>query len=105
MCNPYERQIRFRRADFDKIPPNAFGVYGVWFGKRCLYVGKAENQPIAARLTQHWRSTHNPELADWLSAKGSELRVAYIAVDDKSKIHCMERMYIRRYQPLTNKTR
>ena len=97
--------MRFRRADFDKIPSNAFGVYGVWFGKRCIYVGKAEDQPIARRLMQHWRGSHNQDFANWVKAKGVGLRVAYLALDDKSKVACFERFYIRRFQPLTNKQR
>ena len=105
MCRPYDNQLRFRKADFDKIPANAIGVYGLWFNKRCLYVGKAEDQPIAQRLKRHWDATHNPELAAWIQAKGSELRVAYLVADEKSKINALERLYIRRFQPLTNKIR
>ena len=105
MCRPYDNQLRFRKADFEKIPADAIGIYGLWFKKRCLYVGKAEDQPIAKRLKRHWDGTHNPELAAWIQAKGSELRVAYLVAEEKSKITALERLYIRRFQPLTNRIR
>ena len=105
MCRPYDNQLRFRKADFDKIPANAIGVYGLWFRRRCIYVGKAEEQPIAKRLHQHWRGTHNFELAAWVQAKASELRVVYVVADTKSTVSSLERLYIRRFQPLTNQIR
>ena len=105
MCSPYVNQLRFRKADFDKIPASAFGVYGLWYGKRCIYVGKAETQPIAKRLEQHWRGPDNPDLAAWVQAKGPELRVAYVVALERSKVSSLERLYIRRFQPLTNKVR
>ena len=103
MCRPYDNQLRFRRADFDKIPADAFGVYGLWYRRRCIYVGKAEKQPIAKRLEQHWKGTHNRELEAWVHAKGSDLRVAYLVAEEKSKVSSLEKLYIRRFQPLTNK--
>ena len=103
MCNPYEHQIRFTRANLDKLPPDAFGIYGVWYRKRCIYVGKAKDQPIARRLQQHWRAAQNPDLANWLKAKGPELRIAYQVENDKSRINELERTYIRRFQPLANR--
>ena len=102
MCRPYDNQLRFRRADFDKIPTDAFGVYGLWYRRRCIYVGKAETQPIVKRLEQHWKGTHNRELGAWVRAKGSDLRVAYLVTEEKSKVSLLEKLYIRRFQPLTN---
>lgn len=104
MCSPYDNQLRFRKADFEKIPASAVGVYGLWYGKRCVYVGKAEDQSIATRLEQHWKGSHNPELAAWVRAKGSELRVAYVVAEEKTTVDSLERLYARRFQPLTNKT-
>ena len=105
MCRPYDNQLRFRKADFDKIPANAFGVYGLWYRRRCIYVGKAEDQPIAKRLEQHWKGAHNPKLAAWVQAKASELRFAYLVAKEKSKVSSLEKLYIRRFQPLTNTIR
>ena len=31
MCNPYVNQLQFRKSDFDKIPNNSYGIYGIWF--------------------------------------------------------------------------
>ena len=104
MLTPHENQLRFRRADFDKIPANALGVYGVWFRNRCIYIGEAYAQPIAIRLTQHWRGSHNPDLADWVKAKGPELRISYIVALDECVIHNLERSCIRRLQPMANRT-
>ena len=102
---PYDNQMPFRRADLDKVPANAFGVYGFWYRKRCIYVGKAEKQPIARRLKQHWRGSHNPDLANWVRAKGSQLRVGYILVEKESEIDDLEKQYIKQFQPLTNRHR
>ena len=101
--NPYDNQLAFRKADFDKIPSNAFGIYGLWYRKRCIYIGKAEKQPIAQRLEQHWKGSHNPDVANWVRAKGSKLRVGYVLVEEHSEIDNLEKRYIRQLQPLTNK--
>ena len=103
MLKPYDNPLCFRKADFDKIPEGAFGVYGIWFGKRCIYIGEAYAQPIALRLAQHWRESHNSELADWIRAKGSELRVAYVVSVGKHGIHDLEKLCIRQFQPMANR--
>ena len=103
LLTPHDNQLRFRKADFDKIPPDAFGVYGIWFRNRCIYIGEAYAQPIAIRLAQHWRESHNPELADWVKAKGAELRVTYIAAVGNHGIHDLERLCIQRFQPMANR--
>lgn len=95
--------LRFRKADFDKIPRDAFGVYGIWFRRRCIYIGEAYAQPITVRLAQHWKQSHNSELADWVKAKGSQLRVTYVVVSGAHNIHELERSSIRRFQPVTNR--
>lgn len=102
MYRPYSSQLRFRLVDFDKIPENACGIYGLWFGRRCIYIGKAKSQPIKARLRQHWTEARNQGLADWISAKGPELIVAYEVIDEPDEIDSREKQYIQRYQPLTN---
>lgn len=103
VCVPHHHQLQFRKMEFAKIPPDAYGVYGIWFRRRCIYIGKAKSQPIAKRLEQHWNGTHNSELADWISAKGSLLDVSY-AIAHKMVIDNLERRHIKRFQPITNKT-
>lgn len=100
---PYRNRIRFRRSDIEEIPTSAYGVYGLWFKRRCLYIGKAKRQPIAKRLDQHWTGTHNPALAAWIRAKGAQLSVSYLVTDRGSEIDQLEKLYIGRFQPLTNK--
>ena len=102
MCNPYQNQLRFRVVDFRTISEDAYGVYGIWFGLQCLYVGQAKLQPIAKRLEQHWKFADNPKLRMWIEAKGPELTVAVRRIEDHAKIDCFERFYIHKFQPLTN---
>ena len=75
----------------------------MWYGRRCIYVGKAEEQTIAQRLEQHWKGSHNPDLAAWVNAKGSQLRVRYIVVEDPLEIDDLEKRFIKQLQPLANK--
>ena len=42
ICDPFSNMLRFRLVDFEKIPPDTIGVYGIWYFKRCIYIGKAE---------------------------------------------------------------
>ena len=105
MCNPYQNQIRFRLVDFQQIPEGAYGVYGIWYRRHCLYVGQAKSQPISKRLASHWKSTHNLKLKAWIEAKGPNLRVAFRAIENRDRIDSLERYYIRRFQPLTNAIR
>ena len=105
MCNPYSNQVRFRKVDFEKIPQDAYGVYGIWFRLRCIYIGKAEKQPIPKRLEQHWRGTHNHKLKMWIDAKGRKLKVAFLIVQHNSQINVLERLYINKFQPLANELR
>lgn len=100
---PSGNHLTFRKAGFDKIPSGAFGVYGMWYGKRCIYVGKAAEQTIGQRLEQHWKGSHNPDLAAWVSAKGSQLRVRYIVVNNPLEIDRIEKRFIKQLQPLANK--
>ena len=105
MCNPYSNQLNFKKIDFDKIPSGTHGIYGIWFGRRCIYIGKAEDQPIRTRLEQHWTKAENAEFQTWINAKGSALKFTYLVISEKSNIDSMERLFIRKFQPLTNKIR
>lgn len=102
MCNPYHNQLRFRAIDFEKIPQDAHGVYGIWYRQHCVYVGQAARQTIADRLKQHWQKTHSQDLQMWIDAEGPNLRVAYLAVGEAGKIGAYERFFIKRFQPLAN---
>ena len=102
MCNPYVGQLPFRRLEFDKIPRDARGVYGIWYGRHCIYIGKAERQTIAERLKQHWEKADNDDLQTWIDAKGSDLRFQFAVIRDTAHIDCYERRFIKRFCPLAN---
>jgi len=104
-CSPYDNLRPFKRSNIDSISEVYFGVYGFWYKKRCLYIGKAEKQPIKKRLMQHWNGCHNDKLQMWIFAKSSELRITFKNIKDINKIHKYERFYIEKYQPITNKTK
>ncbi len=86
-------------------PSDACGVYGFWYGRRCVYVGKTERQSLRRRLEQHWEGSHNRMLRLWLAARGSEMKVSLLAVHEVSKVAGLERYYIRRLQPVANRIR
>lgn len=104
-CSPYDRQFPFAFRSFQRIPGNVHGVYGIWFGRRCIYVGKADSQPISTRLRQHWEHSHNDGLQAWIKSKGRRLRVSYLALSSRKNIDMYERYFIARFQPVTNKVR
>ena len=90
---------------FSVSPATAHGVYGIWFRRRCIYVGKADLQPISTRLKQHWEHSHNERLQAWIKAKGRRLRVSYLALSPRKNIDIYERYFIARFQPITNRVR
>jgi hypothetical protein len=95
----------FRLRSLDDISDYDYGIYGFWYDKHCIYIGKAKEQPIKERLKQHWKGSHNPILSDWISGAGRHLCYAYLAVPDKGSIDVHERYYIRRFQPIANTVR
>jgi len=103
--NPYSNQLHFRLVDFERIPEGVHGVYGIWYMRRCIYIGKAKVQTISQRLEQHWRGTHNTKLQKWIEAKSSHLRITFQIIQNKNKIDDFERYCIHRFQPLTNSVR
>lgn len=104
-CTPYDCLVLFRRTSIDSICDECYGVYGFWYKRRCIYIGKAEKQPIKVRLMQHWSDCHNDDLKLWIQTKGKELKITYKILDNKDSIHSYERFYISKYQPITNKTK
>lgn len=90
--------------NIDSIPDNAIGIYGFWFRKngKCIYVGKAEKQPIKKRLRQHWRKSHNLQLQSWIREFREFLDICYLPVKCKKKINKMEVRLIRAWRPETN---
>lgn len=104
-CDPYSKQVQFSIRGFQRIPADARGVYGIWFRRRCIYVGKAGDQSISERLVQHWKRSHNERFQAWIEAKGSRLRVAFLIVTNPICIDAYERLCINRFQPIANQVR
>lgn len=102
-CNPRSNTIGFRLSEFDSLDPQARGLYAIWYKQSCIYVGKAQDQPLRNRLQQHWKGSHNATLNDWVAAKGSALRVSIKPMLDESVIEIFERFYIRKFKPLANR--
>lgn len=87
----------------DHIPSNITGVYAFWCrtNGKCIYVGKAEKQPIKARLMQEWSKSHNSKLRLWIRAFGKFLDICYLPVKE-SKIDRVESRLIKMWRPETN---
>lgn len=79
------------------------GVYAFWFNGTCIYVGKTEKQTLKERLTQHYRNCHNNRLKLWINVYGKELRFCYLGISNCKKVDSIERTFIYRLQPITNK--
>lgn len=101
--NKTHKKISFRRYNIDSIPSNIKGVYAYWCrtNGKCVYVGKAEKQPIKKRLTQEWLSPHNENLKSWINAFGNDLDICYLSVKN-NKIDRVETRLIRMWNPETN---
>ena len=78
------------------------GVYGIWFGKYCIYIGRTTNQGLKNRLYQHWNHAQNEKLRAWIKAKKSNLTFNYKKFNSENKIIRMEIFYYNCYRPITN---
>ena len=85
------------------LPEKAVGVYAFWYrgSGKCVYVGRASDQPIRNRLQQHWRKSHNETLRLWIQAYGSHLDICYAQVE-QNRIKALERRLIRLWNPEAN---
>lgn len=101
--NKRRNKMLFSRRNIDNIPAHVKGVYAFWCrtNGKCIYVGKAEKQPVKDRLIQEWRDSHNPNLRLWISAFGKFLDICYLPVKE-GKIDRMETKLIRIWHPETN---
>lgn len=83
------------------------GLYGFWCRKngRCIYIGKAKEQPIRERLLQHWKGSHNETLNLWIEAFGNYLDICYLPISRQNIIDKMETELIRKWNPEADKSR
>ena len=95
--------MTLRRHNIDLIPGDIKGVYAFWcrVTRRCIYVGKTEDQSIKERLMQHWRGAGNKKVALWISAFGKFLDICYLPVKD-GKIDRTETRLIHMWDPEIN---
>lgn len=96
--------MKWSYVTISRIPKSIFGVYAFWCrdNKKCIYVGKAKNQPIRNRLKDHWRESHNKTLRLWIQAFGDNLDVCYTSTE-RRKIDTFERRLIKAWKPEANK--
>jgi hypothetical protein len=92
----------FTRRRIESLPDAAFGVYGFWYRRLCIYIGSAIDQPLQQRLLQHWMKSHNSELRSYLIAFPEEMQFAVKMMAQK-RAKTAERLYIERCAPLTNR--
>ena len=104
-CQPHRLARAFTQRNIERLPENAFGVYGLWCNKICLYVGKAEKQSLRVRLMNHFNDCHNPDLRGWLHAYSKDIVFVVKSIANKNCIHDYERRFIALYCPRTNKTK
>lgn len=79
------------------------GIYFFWLDKRCIYIGKAENQTIGDRLKQHRMYCHNENLDLTLDVYGSKIQFCFLPILKRCKIESLEEKFIIRLQPRCNK--
>lgn len=85
------------------IPDRVVGVYALWQrrSQKCVYVGRASDQPIKDRLHRHWSGSHNETLRLWIQAYGAHLDLCYAEVE-RNRIEVLERRLIRMWNPEAN---
>jgi hypothetical protein len=100
-CKLKKHLANFSIQKLYSIPEFQPGVYGLWYGDYCIYIGQSQDQGIKERLIQHWSGSHNDDLKDWIAGFGSEIEFGYKIIE-KAKIDYFEQFYIRKFQPSTN---
>ena len=97
----------FNYPGIDRMSDSMIGVYVIWRSspKRCIYVGKAESQPIRNRLLNHWGGSHNELLKCWLKAGKNRdgIKVCYRETE-VSRIDRLEKKLIQMWHPEANIT-
>ena len=100
------KPITFTYSNFTDIPRTYTGVYVIWYRPKnvCIYVGKAQKQPLGKRLHAHWRESHNKILTQWLGAcPKADIDVCYRSIKTE-KIDRLEKRLIRLWKPEANGT-
>ena len=96
--------VGFSNVNISRWAPDAPGIYRVFLGKICLYVGSARDQTLKDRLKQHWRGSHSRRLGMWIRCHGKALTVEFCVVEAKnlSRIKEIEQDQINKFSPMVN---
>ena len=103
MCNPLENAKPFKHSVIDVLPNDQIGVYGFWYNKRCIYIGRTTEQSLRKRLFQHYNDCHNDKLKKWIISKKWKLKINYKIYSSKINTKNMEYYYWDLYKPICNK--
>ena len=96
-----QNALAFLRSNIDQAPKEP-GIYVFSRQHKFIYVGQATN--LRQRLSYHFNSTHNPELALYIN-KYKKLKFYYELVAKHSLLDDFERSLIQHLDPETNKDR
>jgi hypothetical protein len=89
----------FRKETIDFVVPESPGIYIFWSGLFCVYVGQAKN--LKARLSTHWKKSHNDDVNIWINAIGCNLSISFEVVS--KDLFKAEQLFINRFNPHLNK--
>ena len=102
-----QKKWKITHLDYEsirQIPESIIGIYVMWcpVTKVCIYVGKAEGQPLKNRLKDHYDRKTNKKLNLWLKVmKNDNVKVCYRKTDVE-QINCLEKRLIQLWKPTTN---
>ena len=102
MCDLFPGAKSFKRKNILDIPDELMGVYGIWFRKYCVYIGRTAHQGLRTRLHQHWNNAENSKLRAWIKSKKSNLVFNYKECDSEIETVRMEAFFYNCYKPITN---
>ena len=92
-------RIKFKRSAIEAEVPEKSGIYILWLGKICLYVGQANN--LCRRLKEHWGSCENQHLALYIRAKKGRIDIQCIEIVDNN-LSKYEQIFIDVCKPTCN---
>ncbi|MCW5841687.1 MAG: hypothetical protein KIT77_10630 [Caldilinea sp.] len=111
------RKIKFNQEDLDKVPDDAYGIYtfivepGVANHPHCsylLYLGKAEDQSLRARIRQYFYEINNPKgrgpVQDMIVKWHTHLFVCFACVENTALIDGLENSLLQAFVPPVNQT-